>query len=92
MNPQHTPGPWEIRDYELGLKAISTPNIKRYLAPGIDAADARLIAAAPDLLGIVDALVGLSCDRELRFKECDHVLLALADRARAAYARATGDA
>ena len=92
MNTQHTPGPWEIRDYELGLKAISTPNITHYLATGIDAADARLIAAAPDLLDIVGALVALACDRELRFKKCDHVLLALADRARTAIAKATGNA
>jgi hypothetical protein len=50
MTTQHTPGPWEVCDYELGLKAISTPNIKHYIATEIDAADARLIAAAPFLL------------------------------------------
>ena len=55
-------------------------------------ANARLIAAAPDLKDIADALVGLACDRELRFKENDPVLLALADRARAAIAKATGAA
>jgi len=57
MTTQHTPGPWEVRDYELGLKAISTPNIKNYLATEIDAADARLIAAAPDLLAALENMV-----------------------------------
>lgn len=104
MNTQHTIGPFSVYENAPGNKhrflihdsagqtvAVTTgdpdhaPDYYRALA------NARLIAAAPDLLDIVDALVGLSCDRELRFKECDPVLLALADRARAAYARATGD-
>ena len=67
MTTQHTPGPWEVCDldwqfrfvegsYELGLKAISTPNIKHYIATEIDAADARLIAAAPDLLAALEVV------------------------------------
>ena len=88
MNTQHTKSPWT---------ALPTGANGGAMAFGPDFAplpqtweNARLIAAAPDLLDIVDTLVGLACDRELRFKENDPVLLALADRARAAIARATG--
>jgi hypothetical protein len=80
MTTQHTPGPWEVRDYELGLKAISTPNIKHYLATEIDAADARLIAAAPELLLALRCIAGYLDIENAR------------QEARAAIAKATGEA
>ncbi len=95
MSTQHTPGPWEVCDYELGLKAISTPNIKHYLATEIDAADARLIAAAPDLLAALQAVweffepvyVSAMADDNERTAQDE-----LMDTVRAAIAEATGAA
>jgi hypothetical protein len=49
MSTQHTPGPWEIGAYESGQMAVDGANgeqVTGFIAP----ADARLIAAAPDLL------------------------------------------
>jgi len=82
MNTQHTPGPWQVCDYELGLKAISTPNIKHYIATEIDAADARLIAAAPDLLAALQSIaeIGPSLD-----------FVGVREFALAAIAQATGE-
>jgi len=60
-NAKHTPGPWEIGDYDEELQAVRiraggfvplTPAVA--LAAGLDKpraySNARLIAAAPDLL------------------------------------------
>jgi hypothetical protein len=57
----HSPGPWQVRDLEPGRTARLTDSTGRYIGdlqcrhnhPGYEAervADARLIAAAPDLL------------------------------------------
>ena len=86
MNPQHTPGPWEIRDYELGLKAISAPNITHYLATEIDAADARLIAAAPELLAALKVVREYMDHAADQFSDEDIFQI------RAAIAKATGAA
>lgn len=85
MTTQHTTGPWEVCDYELGLKAISTPNITHYLATEIDAADARLIAAAPDLLAALERIAA-GDPMHTSFNA-----LAISE-ARAAIAKATGEA
>lgn len=59
MNTQHTPGPWFVRDHEYGEFVyckngyiISGPINKR-----TDGANARLIAAAPDLLEALKAFL-----------------------------------
>ena len=85
MTTQHTPGPWEVCDYELGLKAISTPNIKHYLATEIDAADARLIAASPDLLAALEVV------REYMDHAADQFSYEDIVQIRAAIAKATGE-
>jgi len=90
MTTQHTTGPWEVCDYELGLKAISTPNIKHYLATEIDAADARLIAAAPELLDTLQRFV-TACDAHLP-EPTHQAFCGLFASARAAIAKATGEA
>jgi len=97
MTTQHAPGPWYIdcqnESAAIGYRAIVDKDGYTVCNPSpMGQANACLIAAAPDLKDIVEALVGLACDRELRFKEFDPVLLALADRARAAIAKATGAA
>ena len=90
MTTQHTPGPWVVCDYELGLKAISTPNIKHYPATEIDAADARLIAAAPELLAVLEEIVkAIDFERGAsETEDAERLLIA----ARAAIAKATGEA
>jgi hypothetical protein len=88
MNTQQTPGPWEVRDYELGLKAISTPNIHHYLATEIEPADAALIAAAPDLLDTLQRFV-TACDAHLP-EPTHQAFCGLFASARAAIAKATG--
>lgn len=66
MRMQHTPGPWHLVETEPGIDAemdvfVTTP---RYaggtglIARVINAEDARLIAAAPDLLKVAQWVVG----------------------------------
>lgn len=68
MSAQHTPGPWVLKQF--GGPQISGPNgyavatmwgalSVRELA-GQDAANARLIAAAPDLLEALEMMVAVS--------------------------------
>lgn len=75
----HTPGPWAHTDYG-SIKDANNATVAEVL-PGGRTADARLIAAAPDLLAALEEVVSLS-DR-------DH---AAWDRARAAIAKAKGEA
>ena len=56
MKTKHTPGPWVVSDLvrqsvEIGASVVRLPIGKH------DAADARLIAAAPDLLEALEAMV-----------------------------------
>jgi len=54
----HTPGPWEVREHE-GLFAIAHPTgwVLESNEEQQDRADARLIAAAPDLLAALNDLL-----------------------------------
>ena len=99
MSQQHTPGPWTVDgqhyDYYAsfsvkaggrGVCAISS-NIKR---PGAEsAANARLIAAAPDLLAALQAMVDAYQQHfdvmPVAWQTYDYI-------ARAAIAKATGGA
>ncbi|HEY8343349.1 MAG TPA: hypothetical protein VIK75_10225 [Calditerricola sp.] len=91
----HTPGPWLIRAPDNGIYDTDD-DIANVVARGpyglitiaeeVDVADARLIAAAPDLLDALKAaertlaavdMSGMSCSAEL-------------EQVRAAIARATG--
>lgn len=90
MRTQHTPGPWE---YIPGEEPAFLPRVQRgiegeFVVMGLsryrEEADARLIAAAPDLLeALQDALCALEC--------CGKDYPA-ASKARAAIAKATGEA
>lgn len=68
MITEHTPGPWifyaDLPSTEPNWHIVTTANRMRVLAnvhiePGnaMDLANARLIAAAPDLLAVVERLV-----------------------------------
>lgn len=58
MSTKHTPGPWVIETYHGSLFKICKPDFKigDEVAHRLEA-DARLIAAAPELLGWLEAVV-----------------------------------
>jgi hypothetical protein len=74
MNANHTPGPWIVAryDYDRGVAAIETKErgvdlpdqgnwVADVCAVGADDANARLIAAAPDLLAALKAIQDDPC-------------------------------
>jgi hypothetical protein len=90
MTTQHTPGPWTIangHDARVYLIDDARGHAVGELvyADARKPADARLIAAAPDLLAALRKLIG-AIDR----LPGNNPLDGLADEARAAIARATG--
>jgi hypothetical protein len=84
-NTQHTPGPWRIGD--AGFTVFGPPKpgaLAETIAPVKSRANARLIAAAPEMLAALEALL-----------DCEPALLSAKERkayaiARAAIAKATG--
>lgn len=93
MSAKHTPGPWEVRERD-GVLSIHAPgntcpaqiNGDPSYLPEIRL-NARLIAAAPDLLEALQAVMA-SCGAEGRYSALE--LHDAANRARAAIAKATG--
>lgn len=85
MQTRHTPGPWAIRENDRAIVPAADP--RRLVAHGgsILPENARLIAAAPDLLAHLTRLIA-AIDR----LPGNNPLDGLADEARAAIARATG--
>jgi len=87
MNTKHTPGPWHVRNGNTigdatqdiaSLSIMSVVNMKK----DERIANARLIAAAPELLDVLKEIIsdGVHCD----------VVPHLHYKARAAIAKATG--
>lgn len=85
MNTQHAPGPWEARQAQTGMVSIYPVGGPFRVADAYDGlANARLIAAAPDMLEALIAIVALSNDQGRRnLPEC-------AGLARQAIAKARG--
>ena len=93
----HTPGPWTVDPKTLAIyapdrhghaAAVRVAECGRTLLPAAEiAANAALIAAAPDLLAALQALVGEADLGEIDNEDNARLLL---DWARAAIARATG--
>lgn len=88
---KHTPGPWEFVDAALVGPKIDDKPI--WLRPvilrsetGINEANARLIAAAPELLTVLQELQ----ESAAYWSEYD-VPLGIVDRINAAIAKATGE-
>jgi hypothetical protein len=89
MNAQHTPGPWKVReDYAGSMSVVSHDHFLARVGPPNteqSAANARLIAAAPDLLEalreFVESFEGCYADGEPAMI-----------KAQAAIAKATGAA
>lgn len=98
MNTKHTPGPWSTQegyDRESGLKLTRVLFGASIVAEcyGINsAANARLIASAPDLLAVLTEIVGQQNPNRYGY---DAAHKAMDDdwrtRARAAIAKATGE-
>lgn len=87
MTSRHTPGPWRIGD--AGFTVFGPPKpgaLPETIAPVKNRANARLIAAAPDLL---DVLAEMLADAEILAEPYRNE--AICERARAVIARATGD-
>jgi hypothetical protein len=93
MGAKHTPGPWVADEYPHGdVWHIRYGKRGNWLAEVMTdgdhkgaAADARLIASAPDLLEALQSLVA-------NLAEGDFISETRIDAARAAIARATGEA
>ena len=95
MQTKHTPGPWHIgvRTFHAGRDVYGPKGEPVAVAdqeltlPEESAANARLIAAAPDLLAALEALVGEADLGEVDLDDDDRAKL---EQARAAIAKATG--
>lgn len=93
MNAQHTPGPWEVwPNSQNGQLCIShhetQSNLQRAVCEvdRMDAANARLIAAAPDLLAALEAAL-----KDLKALTAWDQTSAVSRQAHAAIAKATGN-
>ena len=92
MTTQHTPSPWtvsgkQVKSIDHGKRyTVATANNPKFTDEA-NANNARLIAAAPDLLAALQALVGEADLGELDYDDDTRALL---DNARAAIERATG--
>lgn len=98
MSTTHTPGPWKAYDATAGTHIVAENEegdarvayVKVCLAdfsPKAQQANARLIAAAPELLAALEALVGEADLGEVDLDDGDRTKL---DNARAAIAKAKG--
>lgn len=100
MTSKHTPGPWCIKDHRNVSEGftIAAPRANDPFYDGIAhlvdvEADARLIAAAPDLLEALRELTDDVADRfDLDSPSTNPGIKSTVAAARAALAKATGDA
>lgn len=98
METKHTPGPWALHPTALhpAVRSVGTPDTgpRRICTVGtmngnpVDKANARLIAAAPELLAALQALVGWE-DAEIKHFGATRPDDWIMDGARAAIAKAT---
>lgn len=92
MNEKHTPGPWHVETDNEGRNV----DIQDAKGRGVlTKANARLIAAAPDLLAALEraeVMLRKSAERGIYDGEGVNLELESADEARAAIARAKGEA
>ncbi len=83
MKKTHTPGRWAVRAGDRGKKTVIVPHVNGYsvIAERVDGPNARLIAAAPDLLEAAswarDILVQLKDaghNVEIEFNACERAI------------------
>lgn len=88
MSTKHTPGPWYVEDDERGILTTVTSDYGDidYLTLPNHRANACIIAAAPELLEALEAIVNRSeVDHEVCIRQPDY------DRALAAINKAKGE-
>ena len=96
MTAAHTPGPWKYSPPDDQVVDLFTPEYFFIEGPGADVhghmtlADARLIAAAPDLLEALHAMASSFHDVEYMDGVEGHKSIA-SNMARAAITKATGE-
>jgi hypothetical protein len=98
---KHTPGPWEANGYHIRQRVTGTRSIAEVAYTGphhtppheypkscrlVDEANARLIAAAPDLLEALEAIMGSDV-----FEWNGSAAFWLQDKVKAAIAKAKGE-
>lgn len=92
----HTPGPWRMEEFRKGSYLVTARNagtaregIVAQHVPGI--ANARMIAAAPELLEVIREAVD-SAEREMaKGRKASPGLATWLEKARAALAKARGE-
>ncbi len=59
MTNTHTPGPWAVRAGDRGQKTVIVPHVDGYsvIAERVDSAAAPIIAAAPELISALKAVL-----------------------------------
>jgi hypothetical protein len=90
MTTKHTPGPWASRNgriYQADRENLTIANIARAFDGDYSEANARLIAAAPDLLSVLKELQASAA----YWSEYD-VPLGIVERINAAVTKAEGGA
>ena len=65
MKTKHTPGPWQFNPARIGQQYRIQDNKGSFLLEGVNIYDARLIAAAPDLLESLEVLAEYLNGRDL---------------------------
>ena len=101
MQPTHTPGPWHLSDETNPLitndsGSVDVAQVFMYSEGTVGSlrpnayADARLLAAAPELLDAMREMLHQFADHE-QYDEDGHDTAAI-NKARAAIAKATGEA
>lgn len=90
MTSQHTPGPWYVTPdacavYEKDGLGYRADTICHIVGHPFTRANARLVAAAPEMLAALESLVAKN------YGQPQGVTVPALDIARAAIARATGD-
>jgi hypothetical protein len=95
---KHTPGPWNIGTKngarvwsENGETLIADADASESLRKEIKKANARLIAAAPDLLEALTKLLDMNERCDAGFAPHVELRFAIRDMARAAITKATGE-
>ena len=99
METQHTPGKWEIVREDWGddfpVVYVTIKDDHRHICEVYDDANARLIAAAPDLLDVLDPDLleeaAAYADAQVGGNIIAADLYMLADRTRAAIAKVNGE-
>ncbi len=81
MSEQHTPGPWHAKPSMHGkkYKYVQIGKDESYTTLEVLPADARLIAAAPDLLEALRAVVSVADRKTVEFDKA-HAAIAKAEQ------------